>query len=106
VFQLPKFSIIEKSHFQCSLLTSGALTLRGLAEGERRRLTIGVDFADTAQTAEWTIKWGPNGQNTAKFQVQVKANYRLFKNNYCNRILTCIHYCLKISIHGFTNSTL
>lgn len=53
----------------CNLLTSGPAILTGLNEGERRRVTLGIDFADSAQTSEWTIKWS-NGEKMAQFQVQ------------------------------------
>ena len=58
-------------HFQSSLLTSGAITLTGLGESERRRITVGIDFGDSAQTSTWNVQWA-NGEKTAKFEVQVK----------------------------------
>jgi hypothetical protein len=45
-----------------------ALTLRGLAKGEHRRLTIGIDFADAAQTTD---------QNREKFMSTVLQGKRL-----------------------------
>uniref|UniRef100_A0A914MCJ8 AP-3 complex subunit beta n=1 Tax=Meloidogyne incognita TaxID=6306 RepID=A0A914MCJ8_MELIC len=57
----------------CLLQTSGPFTLNGLGEGERRRVTIGIDFGDTAQASEWTVKWGPDGERFVRFEV--KAPY-------------------------------
>ncbi|CAK5053030.1 unnamed protein product [Meloidogyne enterolobii] len=61
------------SSSMCLLQTSGPFTLNGLGEGERRRVTIGIDFGDTAQASEWTVKWGPDGERFVRFEV--KAPY-------------------------------
>ncbi|KAF7625922.1 AP-3 complex subunit beta [Meloidogyne graminicola] len=53
----------------CSLQTSGPITLNGLGEGERRRITIGIDFNDSAQISEWTVKWA-NDERNVKFEIQ------------------------------------
>uniref|UniRef100_A0A915M756 Clathrin/coatomer adaptor adaptin-like N-terminal domain-containing protein n=1 Tax=Meloidogyne javanica TaxID=6303 RepID=A0A915M756_MELJA len=60
--------------FTCLLQTSGPFTLNGLGEGERRRVTIGIDFGDTAQASEWTVKWGPDGERFVRGMNQIKIN--------------------------------
>nr|CAD2149969.1 unnamed protein product [Meloidogyne enterolobii] len=71
--QINSSNVLLAPASNCLLQTSGPFTLNGLGEGERRRVTIGIDFGDTAQASEWTVKWGPDGERFVRFEV--KAPY-------------------------------
>ncbi|CAK5074487.1 unnamed protein product [Meloidogyne enterolobii] len=71
--QINSSNVLLAPASNCLLQTSGPFTLNGLGEGERRRVTIGINFGDTAQVSEWTVKWGPDGERFVRFEV--KAPY-------------------------------
>lgn len=39
------------------LRTSGPINLSGLRSGERRIVTLGVDFGDSGRVSEWIAEW-------------------------------------------------